>query len=316
MKKNHSSSLRTNPVVPFSADGKEGIVNIPEQDDAKAISAEYLAYPPINPTSIRPKIDVCGDAIINKRSIIRGVPKSIIPRDKDGFSPEDMTEEVLLGEDEREKANPRVFPYTAICSLKIHSSSGMTYMGTGFLISPRVLLTAGHCVYIHSDNGWPVSIEVIPGRDNNEKPFGSVMANQFTSFDEWIENHDRNFDMGFIILPEDCRLGEKVGWFGCKTFLDEKEYLGRMFNISGYPGEKGGKEQWKMSGEGESQGPLLKYDIDTTGGQSGSPVWIVNNNSYYVLGVHTMGNSSIGNFATRISQDFMRDILEIIKDNA
>ena len=111
-----------------------------------------------------------------------------------------------------------------------------------------------------------------------------------------------------------CPFGEKVGWFGCKTFLDEKEYKGKIFNISGYPGERGGREQLKMSGVGECQGPLLKYDIDTTGGQSGSPVWIVKDNKYYVIGVHTMGNPSLGNFATRIDLDFMRDILEMIKD--
>lgn len=227
---------------------------------------------------------------------------------------EGLEPEAIVEADDRVQANPREYPYTAICSLRIRSSSGKTYMGTGFFISSRILLTAGHCVYIHDDNGWPESIEVIPGRDKNEKPFGSVVADQFMSFDDWIENRDRNFDMGVIILPEDCPFGKKVGWFGCKTFLDEKEYMGKTFNISGYPGEKGGREQWKMSGEGESQGPLLKYDIDTTGGQSGSPVWIVNDNKYYVIGVHTMGNSSLGNFATRIDRDFMRDILEMIKD--
>ena len=309
MKKKNYSHLRTNPIIPLSVHGMEGNVNISKQDDAFAVSSEYLAYPSDNDTSNKPKKNRSERSIIKGRSSI-----SIIPN-KGPLSHIELDQEALIEEDDREKANPRVYPYTAVCSLRIHSSSGKNYMGTGFLISSRVLLTAGHCVFIHGDSGWAESIEVIPGRDSNEKPFGSVFANQFMSFDNWIENKDKNFDMGVIILPEDCRLGEKVGWFGCKTYLDEKEYKGRMFNISGYPGEMGGKEQWKMSGEGESQGFLLKYDIDTTGGQSGSPVWIVNDNNLYVIGVHTMGNSSLGNFATRISEDFMRDIIEIIKEN-
>lgn len=311
MKKYYSSPLRSNPRVPFKADVKEKDAIIPGKDDTSEISAEYLAYPADKKASDKPQKVGGGSSIRRKKSII--APSAIIPN-KNQPSMEGLEPEAIVEADDRVQANPREYPYTAICSLRIRSSSGKTYMGTGFFISSRILLTAGHCVYIHDDNGWPESIEVIPGRDKNEKPFGSVVADQFMSFDDWIENRDRNFDMGVIILPEDCPFGKKVGWFGCKTFLDEKEYMGKTFNISGYPGEKGGREQWKMSGEGESQGPLLKYDIDTTGGQSGSPVWIVNDNKYYVIGVHTMGNSSLGNFATRIDRDFMRDILEMIKD--
>lgn len=307
MKKNYSSPLRSNPSTPLSADAIEKNASVFANDDETAISAEYLAYPSDKKDSNKPQNTGVGHSIPRNKSII--ATRSIIPNSPDALMPE-----ALIEEDDRVQANPREYPYTAICSLKIRSSSGRSYMGTGFFISSRILLTAGHCVYIHDDNGWPESIEVIPGRDKSEKPFGSVIANEFMSFDEWIENKDRNYDMGVIILPEDCPFGEKVGWFGCKTFLDEKEYKGKIFNISGYPGERGGREQLKMSGVGECQGPLLKYDIDTTGGQSGSPVWIVKDNKYYVIGVHTMGNSSIGNFATRIDLDFMRDILEMIKD--
>ena len=309
MKKNYSSPLRSNPSTPLSADAIEKNASVFANDNEPAISAEYLAYPSDKIDSNKSQNKGSGSSIRRRRSII--APKSIIPSSNE---PPLESLESIQGLDERVQANPREYPYTAICSLKIRSSSGKYYMGTGFFISSRILLTAGHCVYIHDDNGWPDSIEVIPGRDKSEKPFGSVIANEFMSFDEWIEDRDRNYDMGVIILPEDCPFGEKVGWFGCKTFLDEKEYKGKIFNISGYPGERGGREQLKMSGEGECQGPLLKYDIDTTGGQSGSPVWIVKDNKYYVIGVHTMGNSSIGNFATRIDLDFMRDILEMIKD--
>ena len=306
MKKNYSSPLRSNPSTPLSADAIEKNASVFANDNEPAISAEYLAYPSDKTDSNKPKSIGVGHVIKRKKSIIdtRSIRPSANPIDA----------ESMIGPDDRVQANPREYPYTAICSLKIRSSSGRSYMGTGFFISSRILLTAGHCVYIHDDNGWPDCIEVIPGRDKSENPFGSVIANEFMSFDEWIEDRDRNFDMGVIILPEDCPFGEKVGWFGCKTFLDEKEYKGKIFNISGYPGERGGREQLKMSGVGECQGPLLKYDIDTTGGQSGSPVWIVKDNKYYVIGVHTMGNSSIGNFATRIDLDFMRDILEMIKD--
>ena len=44
---------------------------------------------------------------------------------------------------------------------------------------------------------------------------------------------------------------------------------------------------------------VITYDIDTMGGQSGSPVWILQNGQRYGVGVHTNG-ASTGNSATRI----------------
>jgi len=41
-------------------------------------------------------------------------------------------------------------------------------------------------------------------------------------------------------------------------------------------------------------------DIDTMGGQSGSPVWVLENGQRYGVGVHTNGNST-GNSATRVT---------------
>ena len=179
MKKNYSSPLRSNPSTPLSADAIEKNASVFANDNDSAISAEYLAYPSDKIDSNKPQNKGGGSSIRRRRSII--APKSIIPN-----SPDVLMPEALIDVDDRVQANPREYPYTAICSLKIRSSSGKYYMGTGFFISSRILLTAGHCVYIHDDNGWPESIEVIPGRDKSENPFGSVIANEFISFDEWI----------------------------------------------------------------------------------------------------------------------------------
>jgi V8-like Glu-specific endopeptidase len=44
----------------------------------------------------------------------------------------------------------------------------------------------------------------------------------------------------------------------------------------------------------------ITYDIDTAGGQSGSPVWHLQNSVRTALGIHTNG-SPLGNSATRIT---------------
>ncbi len=277
-------ALRTN-------DGIDRSTVVARPDYGEELSAEYVAYKPVRPMT---------RAIISKKR-----------RDNS----DELSQEAIIGEDERERVIPDKYPYTAICSLRIRSASGARYMGTGFFISPRVLLTAGHCVYVHSDGGWVESIEVIPARNGTDSPYGTAVSETFFSLGGWIEDKDKNYDFGVIVLPEDSPLGKNVGWFGYKALRREKEYVGKTLNISGYPGDKGGKEQWWMSGEGEVQGPLLKYDIDTFGGQSGSPVWATIGGREYVLGVHTMGNSRLGNFATRINMKIIRDIREICKAN-
>ena len=55
-----------------------------------------------------------------------------------------------------------------------------------------------------------------------------------------------------------------------------------------------------MAHRGKKLSPrVITYDIDTMGGQSGSPVWVLQNGQRYAVGVHTNGAGS-GNSATRI----------------
>lgn len=223
--------------------------------------------------------------------------------------------EAVIGEDERELVIPEDFPFTAICALRIKTRTGATYIGTGYFVSPRVILTAGHCVYIHSAGGWAEAIEVSPARNGKDTPFGTVVAKKFYALDAWRKKQDSNSDFGIIVLPEGSSLGTRTGYFECKTLRCNADYKKHLLHISGYPGDKGGKQQWYMSGMGECQGPLLKYDIDTMGGQSGSPVWISIDNRHYAVGVHTMGNPTMGNFATRINRTIMRVVNAIKKAN-
>ena len=255
--------------------------------DENCISAEFVAYPRTTANKVSS----------NLRAII---------------SQNRPTMEAIIGEDERELIIPEEYPFTAICALRIRTRTGATYIGTGYFVSPRVILTAGHCVYIHSEGGWADAIEVSPARNGKDTPFGTVVAKTFYALDAWRKKQDSNSDFGVIVLPEDAPLGTRVGHFECKTLRTNADYKRHLLHISGYPGDKGGKQQWYMSGMGECQGRLLKYDIDTMGGQSGSPVWICIDNQYYAVGVHTMGNPNMGNFATRINRTIMR-VIETIK---
>lgn len=208
--------------------------------------------------------------------------------------------EVIIGPDNRVRIfNTAVYPWRAVCALKITAHDNSRWIGTGFLISPRTVITAGHCVYMHDHGGWAKSIEVIPGLNDAARPFKSGVSSNLRSVKGWTQSKNRNYDYGAIILPQSYRPGATTGVFGFGVKSDA--YLrNSVLNLSGYPGDKGGNQQWFMALRTKSvSSRVITYDIDTFGGQSGAPVWIKVGNTRTVVGVHTNGASS-GNSATRI----------------
>lgn len=208
--------------------------------------------------------------------------------------------EIIIGTDDRVRVgNTTTFPWRAICHLIITSANNRTYVGTGWLIAPRTVMTAGHCVYMHADGGWVRSIQVIPGRNSGVRPFGTHVGTTFRSVTGWTQNQNRDNDYGAIILPPSSRPGDQTGYFGFATRNDDFLKAAAL-NLSGYPGEKNG-EQWFMAQSAKAVSDrVITYNIDTTGGQSGSPVWVLQNGNRYGVGVHTNGANS-GNSATRIN---------------
>lgn len=208
--------------------------------------------------------------------------------------------EVVIGTDDRTQIiDTTILPWRMVCSLRITAASGSQFIGTGWLVGARTLITAGHCVFMHAHGGWVRQIEVIAGRNGASRPFGSCTATSFRSVSAWTTGHDRDFDYGAILLPSACRLGDRVGFFGIAA-LSDAELLNLTLNLSGYPGDKPSGTQWFMARRATSVTPrTIVYNIDTAGGQSGAPVWRMVNGQRHAVGIHTNG-ALAGNSATRI----------------
>lgn len=224
--------------------------------------------------------------------------------------------EVIIGTDDRIRIrNTTAVPWRRICHLTIRARNGQQYMGTGFLIGKRTVITAGHCVFIHAAGGWPAYIDVSPGRNAAARPFGTVRGVSFRSVTGWTVGKSRDHDYGAIILPPNSSLAvQSLGGFGFGYWPDH-QLQNRMVNLSGYPGD-GGKlgpdretgSQWWMARAIKSVLPRsLAYDIDTVGGQSGSPVWTLHNGQRIAVGIHTNGFVG-GNSATRITQPVFNNL--------
>jgi glutamyl endopeptidase len=224
--------------------------------------------------------------------------------------------ESIIGTDDRVRVtNNQIYPWRCICSLLITANTGAQYLGTGWLVSPRLVLTAGHCVYMADEGGWVTQIEVIPGRNGDQRPFNSAIARDFRSVSGWTQDNDSDYDYGGILLPADKRYGEQLGWFGYASRGDD--YLrGLTLNLAGYPGDGGkapnnvdGTQWYNSRGVKEVLEKQLTYEIDTYGGQSGAPVWeMASDGSRYGVAIHTFG-TPVNNGGTRITGDVFDNIV-------
>jgi V8-like Glu-specific endopeptidase len=222
--------------------------------------------------------------------------------------------ESVIGDDERIPV-PETdrYPWRAHASLLITAADGSRWIGTAFFISPRVLATAGHNLFIHGNDdarrGWVSSIEVIPGRDGDRRPFDSAITSQYYSVEGWTgvphgQRPDPDYDYGAIVLGEDAVLGARTGWLGVAA-LDDKHLDRASLNLAGYPGDLGGSTQWYMARRtGDLETRRIYYDIDTYAGQSGSAVYVAAGDERYAVGIHAYGASGGSmNSATRITTE-------------
>ncbi len=217
---------------------------------------------------------------------------------------------IVIDTDDRiEVTNNEAYPWRCVCSLLMTAQDATQWIGTGWLVSPRLVLTAGHCVYFHSNGGWPSQIEVTPGRRGDSRPFGSAVCTDYRSVQGWTQDQNRDYDYGAILLPEANRFGDQLGWFGYTTRSDD-DLKAATLNLAGYPGDKPAGTQWYHSREVQAvDDHVITYQIDTAGGQSGAPVWqLMQDGNRYGVGVHTNGALS-GNSATRITGEVFNNII-------
>lgn len=251
----------------------------------------------INPKRLRRETDENSDEAFVDEAVLAELEQQL------------ETLEVVIGKDDRvQVTNTKVVPMKRICHLKIQTATGKSYLGTGFFVGPRTIITAGHCVYIHGQGGWARQIVVTPGRNGQEEPYKSFTATSFRSVKGWVNGKSRNYDYGAIILPKSAAVSPDIGAFGFASYSNQS-LLNKRLNTAGYPGDKPAGTMWFHGRKAKSVKPrYIVYDIDTAGGQSGSAVWVKGaDGQRIVVGIHTNG-SPAGNSATRITKPVFNNL--------
>lgn len=233
---------------------------------------------------------------------------------------------IVPGRDGRQRVhNTKDWPYRVHGRLELtfetEDGRDVSFNGSGTLVGPYHVLTAGHNLYTHDyynadrdtriRKKWAKSISFVPGQGDNEKPFGVSSIAAMLSVKGWIDDRDVNYDFGMLILNR--YVGLQTGWFGLLSTSDSK-LASYKINVTGYPGEypggSGKSLMWTMEGpvRGTTDAKVLRYDIDTSPGQSGSGVWISSptSNQYQIAAVHVRGEytpEKKGNEASRITKE-------------
>jgi V8-like Glu-specific endopeptidase len=225
------------------------------------------------------------------------------------FGPPDAVPETVHGADDRTQVtNTGAYPWRAHASLRITAADNSLWIGTGWFVGPRLLVTAGHVVHIKNSgvtgrDGWVQKIVVMPGRNGGTLPYGSSTSSSFWSVLGWTNNGEDEYDYGAIVLGDS--LGDQTGWFG---FGNWSSLNGVGGNISGYPGDKPAGTQWYAARTIDSATTRkVYYDIDTAGGQSGSAVYRFSKGGRYGIAIHAYGGATV-NSGTRINKPVFDNI--------
>jgi glutamyl endopeptidase len=191
-------------------------------------------------------------------------------------------------------------PWRKICDLLITAADGTKHSGTAWFISPRTLVTAGHCISVFRPgtpaHGMVRSILVMAARDGEtdsaHSRFGWVEVTQgnLRVHPNWANNGDFDFDYGAIILPASAPLGAQTGFFGFGHFLDQ-DLIQSAPTLSGYPDDVPDGTQWFEVNLIEEVTPTrVSYNIFTSSGQSGCPVFFRNNSRDIACAIHNFGD--------------------------
>lgn len=183
-------------------------------------------------------------------------------------------------------------PYSSVCHVERDFGDGRLAGCTGFLVAPRIVVTAGHCTFSLQRRKTPKRIRVTPGRDEGWAPFGSAWALRWYGHPRFLASADPRFDFGVVVLPRPfpgLTPALRLRALGSEALAKVRDR--RLIRIAGYPSDKPRGQMWTHAERLDRFGArLVQYSVDTCPGHSGAPVWLAaDRGPREVIAVHTRG---------------------------
>jgi V8-like Glu-specific endopeptidase len=192
------------------------------------------------------------------------------------------------------------YPWRSVVFITSTFPDGTPGYGSGVMVGPNDVLTAGHLLYSSEHGGEADYVAVTPAydQDPHEEPFGTTYAygwHYFPDFQLGVEGPNiltgddnpttlSGTELDVALLDLDVPLGIDTGWMA----LDPTFVSGNV-NVTGYPGGQYGYNV--MNEYGYVRDDAVDWFTDTSNleihpGNSGGPLWYLGNDGLpYVVGV-------------------------------
>ncbi len=207
-----------------------------------------------------------------------GVSPERVPLSK----PEDM-----IGVDTRSRVTATEgYPWHTVGYVLNTYASDNRFRGTGFIVSPYMVLTNGHMIYSKDEGGYAKKVDFSPAQrqrfEGGEviRPYGTHPASSWQTNERYIDaltnDSSAQFNYDYAAVFFDTPFSS-VGINTYMPLVFDAAAAGTI-DLAGYPaavqGEGNSLAMWHSSGIVLSEADLIiYYDADTSGGNSGSPIW-------------------------------------------
>ena len=182
--------------------------------------------------------------------------------------------------------------------------------GTGFMVGPSTVATAGHLVYNAGFGGYATSVVATPTYNAGAAPYGSARAVTLVTNEGWTVENDYGYDWAVITL--NSNIGDSTGWLSVR--YQTSTYNGTTgVDVLGYPGvdENGNIIQPASQRLYRSTGSitttktrqLVSNNTNTSDGMSGGPVQKYYTSTGYTAIALVSGSAAAGNVFTRITEE-------------
>lgn len=195
------------------------------------------------------------------------------------------------------------FTKSGVVKLILNGPRG-TAIASGFVVDSHTIATAGHCIW-EPEIGRITKISEIRLFDANGNILKTVIPVESHVPQEFVNNEDQACDYGLITVNEDL---SDYAIFDLGVALDSAINAHCTVSVTGFPVNINGTtvnsytNNVMYTGNGTLTIPSLSdnnrlyYTTDTSGGNSGGPIYVTS--SYYgtvyytVIGIHTRGFNS------------------------
>jgi len=203
--------------------------------------------------------------------------------------------------DDRRVYYPNAYPWRCVGRIFTWNNwagggGGWTWSGSGVLVGPRHVLTAGHVCPWNAPS-W--AMKFVPAYWDGAPLLGAGAQSWTSDFRGWNTNDTvAAHDMAVLRLYDP--IGSSLGWMGTKVY-DSSWNNGNYWTLAGYPGAIAGAQRPSyqsgiavLDSDSDGDAQELEHHGDATAGDSGGPFFGFWNGSPYAVGATSGGESITG----------------------